>query len=98
MRITRTLFVSAAIATAVAFSAPGAGAVELTALGHSPGHTPVSSTSYGGDSDDGDKPHGGVHAGGGALAMKGTDHGGGRGDDGGRGDEGGRGGDEGGRW
>ncbi|MFH8431176.1 hypothetical protein, partial [Streptomyces sp. NPDC018056] len=47
MRISRTLFVSAAIASAVAFSAPAAGALGITAL------APAQATVvHGDDSDD----------------------------------------------
>ncbi|MER6124624.1 hypothetical protein ABT173_18655 [Streptomyces sp. NPDC001795] len=89
MRVTRTMFASAAVAAAVAFSAPAAHAVSVAELRASDG-----GTSYGSEGHEGQngkeskeeghghghgqhksKPRGGVRAGGGALSMTRADDG-----------------------
>ncbi|MEU2875529.1 hypothetical protein [Streptomyces sp. NPDC007070] len=81
MRITRTLFTSAAVATAVALSAPGAGAVTAATLSGAVSHT--AGVAAKGDSDD--------HGSDDDSDDHGSDRGGRGGDDHGS-DEGGRGG------
>lgn len=71
MRSARTLFASAAVTAALTITAPSAYALTVAGDQHDGGSSSVSHE-HGTSDDDGwtkDKPHGGVHTGGGALSM-----------------------------